>query len=361
MDRSNPLTQPARITASQIAREAGVSAATVSLVLNQRADALRIHPDTQRRVRAAAERLNYVPNYLARGLTGASTRTIGLLWPLGGSPSNKAMAYTLIQRFAERGYLTFMTDVLRNRRFTAQVLAEMAQRRVDALVLSAGGTMLDDPDVGARIGAFDHAVVLGPRSAKVDCDFILHDRRPAMRQIADHFVASARRRPALLTVGNANITKIQGFAERMCEHGVKLGRSYLLNAPYKGDAAMAPSVIGYLDRRFPRRFPFDAVACTDDDVAMVFCHWLRGRGLRIGEDVAVTGFNDALPTAFADPPIASVDRRDMAAAERVEQMLFEQIEGLNDVPRSERLDMRFVWRESAGGDGDLATTLDDAS
>jgi DNA-binding LacI/PurR family transcriptional regulator len=175
--------KPQRVTASRIAEVAGVSAATVSLVLNRRGDDLRINRDTQQRVLEAARQLNYVPNYLARGLSGGSTRSIGVIWPLGGAPYNAGIAYQLVQRFAKRGYLTFQTDHLSDAKFTCRALVDLAQRRVDGLVFYAGAKILDNPEMPRLLGEFKSVVVISARDVPLDVDLILHDRRPPMRQI----------------------------------------------------------------------------------------------------------------------------------------------------------------------------------
>jgi LacI family transcriptional regulator len=90
------------VTLIQIAREAGVSITTVSRVLNGTAGEIRISDDTQRRVRDAAERLDYKPNILARGLRSGRSSLIGLI--LGDAGSLAGILEGVERSATARGY-----------------------------------------------------------------------------------------------------------------------------------------------------------------------------------------------------------------------------------------------------------------
>ncbi len=343
----------AKVTTSQIAQLAGVSPSTVSLVLNRRGDDLRINRDTQQRVMDAAKQLNYVPNYLARGLSGGSTKSIGMLWPLGGSPSNAAIAYQLLRRLARRGYVAHMTDHLRDRDFSHRALLDLLQRKVDGLIFYTGGNVLDDPRVVEVLGEFSAAVLVSPRREKVRFDLIHHDRQQAMREIADHLVGTGRRHVGILTVGNANELKINALRQRLHEHGLTNPGPLVLEPFDFDDTTYVDQVADELARQHGKGkdFPFDAVVCTDDDQAAALLHWLRKVKLSVPQRVAVVGFNDVPVAAHLDPPLASVARYDEQVSNLAEQWLFERLRKRDLPPRHETVAMSFTWRPSAGGDG----------
>lgn len=104
-----------RNTRAEVARRAGVSVTTVSLVLNGRADELKIAPATRERVLAAARDLRYVPNAAARALAGSENRTIGLI--IGASPELTQMpvvsdvVLAAVRRAQELGYFVLLVPV----------------------------------------------------------------------------------------------------------------------------------------------------------------------------------------------------------------------------------------------------------
>jgi len=288
MNRTIGTASGRNVTVQQIADKAGVSTATVSLVLNRRGDALRINRQTQQRVLDAAKRLNYVPNFLARGLSGASTHSIGMLWPLGGSPDNATIAYQLMQRIAGRGYVTHMTDHLSMASVSYAALRDLSQRRVDGLIFHAGGSILTDPKVTRILDDFPAVVVISPRPADLSCDFIYHDRRRAMRDIADHFVDTGRKNLGIFNIGVANSIKIEALREQLRKRGAPPAEGELIDPTYISDQTYLADARARLESHYPDRFPYDAVVCTNDHMAVALIDFLRSRGLRVPEDVAVT-------------------------------------------------------------------------
>jgi DNA-binding LacI/PurR family transcriptional regulator len=342
-------TKSHRVTAQRIGELAGVSAATVSLVLNNRADALRIAPETQQRVADAARKLNYVPNYLARGLSGASTRTIGLLWPLGGAPGNAQIAYHLVQNLAKQGYLSFLTDAIGDPHYTQRCLADLEQRSVDGIIVYAGGPVLQNKNICRALERFPRAVVIAARTMDLATDFIHHDRQAAMRKVADHFVDSGRQQMAVLTVGQANPTKIEAFTQQLAKRGVPRRNLVVLQAEFRDDRRLVDDAIALLESRYPQGKPsFDALACTDDDLAAGVTSWLQSRGVRVPQDVAVTGFNNVGMGRHLTPALATVERNDEQVAHLAEQMILARIADPKAPWRREAVPMTFLWRTSAG-------------
>lgn len=340
-----------RVTAQRIGELAGVSAATVSLVLNNRGHELRIAPQTQQRVMETAQRLNYVPNYLARGLSGASTQTIGLLWPLGGAPGNAQVAYHLIQNLAQRGYLSFLTDAIGNPDYTRKCLADLAQRQIDGVIVYAGGSVLENKAVRKSIENFNSAVVISAREVKLAADFIHHDRQAAMIQIADHFVDQGRKNFALLTVGKANPMKTQAYTQQLTRRGVRARNMQVLEVPHRDDRTIVEDAITLLESRYPHRKPdFDALACTDDDLAAGIISWLMAQGLNVPRDIAVTGFNNVAMSRHLLPALATVERHDLQVAQLAQQLMLDRIASPGASPVRKTVAMSFLWRASAGGD-----------
>lgn len=352
MPTTTPKTLRRKATVSAVAARAGVSPATVSLVLNRRGKELRINQQTQQRVREAARQLNYVPNYLARGLSGASTKSIGLVWSLGGSASNAPIAYQLIQRIAKRGYVCHMTEHLSSADFTSRALTDQLQRRVDGLILHAGGDILDDPRVLGLLGEVQSAVIVSAREADLQCDLphdvIHHDRATAMRQVVDHLVSSGRQRLGMFSIATSNAIKLGAIASRLRELNAAPAQQVLPLCDPVSDNYLATSR-QQLDQHYAGRpFDFDAVICTNDDMAVAMIDFLRTRGLRVPDDVAVVGFDDSSIAPMLNPPLASVTRYDADVATVAEEAMFERLADPSRKPRRCTIEMTFNWRASAG-------------
>ena len=341
------------VTASEIAAMAGVSQATVSLVLNQRGDAMRINRKTQKRVIDAARQLNYVPNYLARGLKGASTQTIGLLWSLAGTPTSAALAHDMTRRLAHRDYMAYLADTVGEAETTVRILRDLAKRRVDGLVLQ-GANLLAEQEVIDALHLHPAVVVVTDKTTSLGFDQIVHNRGTAFSQMAEHFAKTGRKRPAVMgQIAYNNLVKVNAYRKTLAAYDIDLPAEMVIEIPWKLPTPLDRTRRQYdcsavMDALFPGKVPFDAMACMNDDTAMSAIAWLRGRGLRVPDDVAVTGFNNLEAGEYFDPPLASVDRRDGEVADHIERMMFERMADPDLPTRTVEVSMSFVHRRSAG-------------
>ena len=122
-----------RATIKDVAALAGVSAATVSRVLDNRPE---ISAETKERVRAACDQLGYVPNAAARGLAGQSTHTIGLVLPDVSNPYFSGMATAIEQTAAAHGYRVFLSNSIRKEERELQAIENFAARQVDGILIT---------------------------------------------------------------------------------------------------------------------------------------------------------------------------------------------------------------------------------
>ncbi len=332
-----------------IAQEAGLSPTTVSLVLNDRADAVGIKPETQRRVREIARRHNYVPNPLARGLLGKSTKTVGLLWGMGGTHISGEITQDISLRLQKRGYITHLTNSLSDPIIVRRQLADYQRRGVDAVVIQQGMGELLTEELCRQLMGFRAAVAVSPKPPAVEMDWIHHDMLAGYREAADHLARIGRRRPAIFAPLAKSEAKVETFLGQCRQRGMEVSDASAIDLLYDGQVRhLAAAGRQSLESRFSGTFPFDALMCSVDEVAGAAMAWLRGRGLRVPEDVAVIGCNDALLSESLTPPLASLQRQEAEVARAVEEMIFARLADSALPPQKRHIAARLVWRESAG-------------
>lgn len=129
-----------KVTIYDVAKEAGVSIATVSKVINKTG---RIGEKTKRKVRAVIEELNYQPNMMASALMGKQTKTIGLLIPDLANPFFSELARSIEVRGQELGYNLVMCNTDYQIEKEDQYLALLKQKSVDGFILASGFERLD--------------------------------------------------------------------------------------------------------------------------------------------------------------------------------------------------------------------------
>jgi len=344
-----------RVTARQIADEAGVSTATVSVVLNGRAEQIGIKPQTRERVFEAARRLNYVPDQSARSLRGVRSRAVGVLWFLSAPQASYTIG-AINSRCVRHGYEMHLTPFLRGPEDTVVALEDFARRKLNAVVihLSSEHDLLE-PRLAGLLKHFEAVVIVSPLPVESEHDSIWHDRLTAVRATADHFVTSGRRHPAIMAPAASNATKVDAFLDQLRLRGVDASRErHLVAIP---EASPTPfdqyrhlhQLVPVFDRLLGAEgSTYDALFCSTDDLAMSACAWFRGRGIRVPEDVAVIGFDDTNAGACFDPPLASVMRHDEKLTELIEELLFSRLKQPGLRSRQIHLPMTLIPRASAG-------------
>src|SRR4051794_40153526 len=129
---------PRRVTLADVAKTAGVSSTTASLVLSGRTRELRISRDVERRVRKAAEQLQYRPNIVSVGLRTGTTRTIGFV---SDTVATSRLAGDMIkgslEAARERGVMLFIGETEGEADLERGLLQAMYDRQVDGIILAA--------------------------------------------------------------------------------------------------------------------------------------------------------------------------------------------------------------------------------
>ncbi|MFJ9033575.1 LacI family DNA-binding transcriptional regulator [Streptomyces sp. NPDC102274] len=293
--------QSARPTSKDVARAAGVSQATVSLVLGDKWRG-RVSERTAGLVRDAARALGYRPNLAARNLRLGTTRTALLVVP---ALTNEffARVYTGAAGVAaEHGFGVVLypspagvgpaKDPFASARAALDgvIASSMATGALDAIRGSDGSdlplVMLDsDP---AAPGA----------AARVNLDIA-----DGMRQIAGHLLALGHRRLVHLSSAVASWTfdvRAAALAETVREvPDAVLGT---VSAPLEVDAARVATERA-LTRPGPRP---TALVCDDDILAAGACKAVRRLGLRVPEDISVSGFDDLALATAVEPELTTV-------------------------------------------------------
>lgn len=337
-----------------IADRAGVSRSTVSFVMNGRDQEFKIAAETRNRILKAIREFNYQPDSAARVLQGQKTRTIGVLWSLSGYNPIIEMVNRIALMAKRHSYASFLNDHLNDAKETRHALREFISRRVDAVVLDADRHILSNAAVLDALGQFEAVVAVSNEFIDVPIDLVVHRRDPLYEQATRYMVATGRKRFAIVMPDvDIHNLKVKATQSVLAESG--FSRSDLFEVRYRVEypvvqpTQVQDCLVKALDKRFPDDIPFDAMLCVSDEDAACCIQWLRGRGRRVPQDVAVTGANDTLLGRMLDPPLASGLRHNEQVAEAIEQFLFRRLEDPSLAPQVATVEMEFIRRSSAGG------------
>ncbi|MFI5805025.1 LacI family DNA-binding transcriptional regulator [Streptomyces sp. NPDC051561] len=340
-------------TLEDVAREAGVSRATVSRVVN---GIRNVDPTIQAAVRGAIERTGYAPNRAARSLVTRRTETVALVVSGAGDDSesaqNRFASQVLGDPFFGRvvsGVVGFLrprsmypvlmfaeTDTARQ-----DVVAYLRQGRADgALIFS---THAGDPLPGLLAAERIPCVLFGRPALSAPVSYVDVAHREGARLAAEKLLARGCRRVATVT-GPLDLSTAQerlaGFRDAMARHG----QPHVMTAEGgftedSGAAAMA--------RLLAEDGDIDGVFAANDLMAQGVCRTLHEAGRRVPDDVAVIGFDDSGPALTCRPSLTTVRQPMEEMAATMARLLQDQIEGGQPQPVSVVFDAELVVRESA--------------
>ncbi|MER7922900.1 LacI family DNA-binding transcriptional regulator [Streptomyces sp. NPDC096057] len=340
-------------TLEDVAREAGVSRATVSRVVN---GIRNVDPEIQEVVRRAIERTGYAPNRAARSLVTRRAETVALVVSGAGDITEAGQDTFATRVFADPffgrvvgGIVGFlrprsMHPVLmfaESAEAREEVLTYLRQGRADgALVVS---THSDDPLPALLADARLPAVLFARPSRPVPLSYVDLAHRDGGRLAAEHLLARGCRRPATvcgpLDVA-ASQERLAGFRDTLARHGHP-------HVPVAEGEFTLDSGLAAMSDLLTRRPGLDGVFAANDLMAQGACQAIRQQGLRVPEDVAVVGFDDSSVAVTCHPRLTTIRQPVEEMAAEMARLLDEHIHGVRTEATSVVFDPELVVRESA--------------
>lgn len=334
-------------TIKDVAREAGVSVATVSRVCN---DSALVSETTRLHVREIAVRLGYSPHGAARSLITRRTSTIGALFPDLYGEFFSEVIRGVDQTARRHGYHVLVSRSHDESRGIEAALGSM-RGRVDGLIVMS-------PDLDARIAMrslparFPLVLLnsameyLGDGAAFDGITVANFDGAYAM---VNHLIGLGHRSIAIVTGPPRNhdaTERLRGYRAAIQEAALPLVPGLEVAGDFSeasGYEAAATLVSGERGAR-----P-GAIFCANDSMAIGALSALRERGLRVPEDIAVAGFDDIPIARYVNPQLTTVHVDISALGERATRLLFSAVDGEPQrEKRQELLATTLVIRGSCG-------------
>jgi len=333
-----------RVTSEDVARAAGVSRTTVSLVLNN-VMGVNISPGTRQKVLEAARSLGYVPNATAQALARRRTQTIGLV--MTRSPHHIATDSFLPKIVA--GLLEVIH--LHNLRLLvewvdeehqAQAYYELARaKRIDGLILTT--PRLDDAALRELEQSGLPTVLMGyvPGSNLCSVDV---DNRAAAEKAVRYLIELGHRQIACITNAPLAYTaapeRLQGYLDALRWAGIEADEGLIRFGDFDPQS-------GYLQMKslLASGKRFSAAFVASDNVAIGAKAAIREAGLRVPDDVSLMGFDDIPWAQYSDPPLTTVRLPALELAKNAGDLLIQAMQGSTRVEKRV-LEVELVVRQS---------------
>lgn len=295
------------VTLEQVARQAGVSLATASRVLNG-AGSRRVREELRERVLGSARDLNYVANAHAQTLARATSSTVGLVTHDVSDPYFAHIARGAMRVATEHGLLVMLASTFRDsEREVAYASVLRAQRARAILLLGSGfedraytkamrAELVPYRNAGGRVAAVSHH--------DFAVDAVLPENRGGAAELARALLELGHRRFAVLS-GPPRLTTVkhrfQGFREALAEAGVELAADAVVESEF----SQRGGYDGTLEL-LRRQVRCTALFCVNDVMAIGALEALRENGVRVPDDLSVAGFDDIPIVRHLNPPLSTM-------------------------------------------------------
>ena len=332
-------------TIKDVAKEAGVSIATVSYVLN---DSGAVSNGTRQRVLQAVQKLGYRPSVIAKGLQARESRMIGYSWrpvpPDQFNPILEKFIHSMAEAAARHDYhvLTFPCPEPHDE---VDVYREMVESgRVDGFILP--NTNLNDRRIRHLLDVGFPFVAFGRSNLEWDFPWVDVDGADGTKQAVVHLLELGHRRIACLAWPEASLTgqyRLDGYQAAMTSAALPVDPAWIIRIHNDYQHAYRATQT-WLDLP-PDRRPTAVVALTDL-MAIGVINAATDAGLTVGHDLAVVGFDDAPIAGYLRPSLTSLRQPIAEVGERVVTMLIDLVRGQAPSPAHVLLNPRLIVRDS---------------
>lgn len=291
------------VTIHDIARELSVSASTVSRALQNHP---RISESTRNAVQKVAEHYNYQPNVVATSLRSGKSKTVGVIVPRINRNFFSNVIGGLEESLAASGYHLMICQTHEQYDNEATAIQTLINARVDAIILSISMETRNKAhirellDKGIRLFFFDRAL------EDIDVGSVVVDDKLGAYLSVRHLLEQGYQR--IMHVAGADHINIyharkEGYLQAMTESGIEVHKSWIIERPLIVKGGKSAFDYGMSLSTKP-----DAFFCAGDYAALGVLLAAKSHGIRVPEDLGVTGFANEPFTEFLEPSLTTVDQ-----------------------------------------------------
>ena len=327
-------------TISDVAREARVSVATISRVLN---NSPRVSPETRKRVLECIERLQYEPNVLARNFRRSESRVILVLCPNFTNPYYGNIVTGIADTARKHGYSAMFCTTQGDREREKDFLDMLGTKRADGAILLA-------TENSARFLstlAEQHPIVqCSEYFPETDIPHVAIDNYKAARHAVRYLIGLGHRRIALISSNDAYLSmthRYQGYRDELARAGIPIDPTLV---QYTGEGYHFSNGVKAVHTLLSLPERPTAAFCVSDILALGALRGAIDLGYKVPEDLAVTGFDDVEYATMFKPHITTVRMPCYDLGDSAMETLWGMMNGAPGARRSSILDFELVIRDS---------------
>ncbi|MGB4590063.1 MAG: LacI family DNA-binding transcriptional regulator [Clostridiaceae bacterium] len=329
-------------TISDVAKEAEVSVATVSRVLNKQNN---VKKETAERVYEAIEKLSFEPNILARNFRKNESRVILIITPNITNPYYSHILTGIGDAASELGYSALIFNTANCIEKEKEGMEMLKKKRADGAILLSSNSeseWLQDYEGKYPI------IQCSEYDEKVRISRVSIDNDKAAKEMVEYLVSLGHRRIATISSKNNYISthqRMKGYKETLKKHEIKLNNAFVgyssEDYSFHSGKEAALKLLKLKERP-------TAIFCISDTIALGAIAAASELGIKVPEELSITGFDNVENTTMFHPYITTVSQPCFKLGENAMKMLYQRINSKTDSHEVVLLDYEFIVRESTG-------------
>lgn len=289
---------------SKIAKELGLSTATVSYVVNGKGKKNSIPKNTQDRIEEYAKKINYKPNKFARSLITGKTHTIGLIISDIGNFYYSKMARSIEEEARKNGYEVMIVSSHEEPKFESDIIQKLGERKVDGMIISSTGKNKEDIK-----NLRDHnfpLVLIDRRYKGLKTNLVQSEIFDGSYKVVNHLLSLQYQKVGVITTLNhlpSMSDRVEAYKEALKVHNIPFNKSLVKEVPFDANLDTIKSVLSDL---ITSPNAIDALYVTNNKLTMLCYEALTEMNVRIPFDCAFVSFDDMDYFKYITPSLTAV-------------------------------------------------------
>jgi LacI family transcriptional regulator len=334
------------IKLKDVARRAGVSEATASLVMNERPG---VNAQTRQRVLRAARSLGYTPNNIARGLAMRKSHTIGLVVTDVENPYFGSLTRYIDEAARNEGYNLILSVSNDDLALEDTIITNFIGKRVDGVVVVPSLARRTDYSCYQKLVEHRIPYVFSTTfypGVKADC--VMTDLEEGSYELTKYLIGLGHRCIVFLVSAwveaAVSSLRIRGYARAFLDSGIRYEEDCIIACGHPDFTNGYSTTLDFLESREP-----DAIIAINDITALGAKRAVKEKGYRIPEDISVAGYDDVIFSSIPEIPLTTVRQNISGIAAETVKMLMGRMRGEGGRERIvKKLRPELVIRNSTG-------------
>ena len=334
------------IKLKDVAKQAGVSEATVSLALNNNK---LVKDETAKRVKEIAKELGYTPNAMARGLVKQKSGTIGLIIPDIESAYYSKLVKCIDENLRDAGYNLVLTISNDKPEIEKKIVGNLISERVEGIIIAPVNKYNEELDYIKQLDLHKiPCIFVSAYYDELDKPYVMVDLEEGTYKLVKYLLDLGHRRIVFLTGSPKVLTtshRINGYRRAFEEKNLSFDETQLIECKrldYEYSCDVAKELL-------KNKSEIDTVITINDMMALGIVNTFRNNGVNVPDEISVAGYDNIIFSVISPVPITTVDQDIRKMSRLAVNIIVSELE--NPASRKENILIKpdLVIRDSTGG------------